>query len=301
MKKKTIEKNIIEKFNEFLGTITDESVKKLVKNNSLISGGCIASMLLKEKVNDYDIYFTNKETVLAVAEYYVKKYDSIAKVVDVDSLTSPDLEFFAERGLREKGRIGIWGGRVITNKKGVEAEEDVEIVNENDIANISEKKYEPLYFSPNAISLTDKIQIILRFYGSPEEIHTNYDYIHCTNYWLSKDESLYLNQPALEAILAKELIYTGSKYPIASVIRTRKFLKRGWTINAGMYLKMCFQISKLDLEDISVLEDQLVGVDVAYFITLIEALKNAQEAHKNDAQPFKINFGYLTELINKIF
>ena len=35
------------------------------------------------------------------------------------------------------------------------------------------------------------------------------------------------------------------------MIRTRKFLKRGWHINAGQYLKMCFQISELDLSDIT--------------------------------------------------
>jgi hypothetical protein len=56
-----------------------------------------------------------------------------------------------------------------------------------------------------------------------------------------------LRAEALESILTKELRYVGSRYPLCSVIRTRKFLARGWTINAGQYVKMCFQISQLDL------------------------------------------------------
>lgn len=96
--------------------------------------------------------------------------------------------------------------------------------------------------------------------------------------------------------MAKELVYIGSKYPIASVIRTRKFIQRGFSCNAGQYLKMCWQISELNLNDIKVLEDQLVGVDAAYFRILIDILK-AKQADEE----FKYNYSYIVELIDKIF
>ena len=102
---------------------------------------------------------------------------------------------------------------------------------------------------------------------------------------------------ALESILSKTLVYEGSKYPLCSVIRTRKFIKRGWHINAGQYLKMFFQISELDLTDIAVLEDQLVGVDSAYFMMLIEALRDRM---KKDEE-FKISTEYVTTIIDRIF
>ena len=151
--------------------------------------------------------------------------------------------------------------------------------------------------SSNAITLSGKIQIVIRFYGDPEEIHQHYDYVHCTNYWTSKEGELVLKQPALEALLARELIYVGSKYPIASMIRTRKFINRGWTINAGQYLKMAYQVHKLDLNDPNVLEDQLTGVDVAYFLQLIDALRSHKEAHPD----FVLNYGYLATIIDKMF
>ena len=53
------------------------------------------------------------------------------------------------------------------------------------------------------------------------------------------------------------------------------------------------QISELDLTDIEVLEEQLIGVDVAYFSTLIEALRGVD---KNKLTP-----SYINAMIDKIF
>src|SRR3546814_899254 len=75
----------------------------------------------------------------------------------------------------------------------------------------SDPTYRPVFMSTNAITLSDKIQIVLRFYGEADAIHENYDFVHCTNYWTSKDANLTLRQPALESLLCKELRYVGSK------------------------------------------------------------------------------------------
>src|SRR3546814_19222919 len=59
--------------------------------------------------------------------------------------------------------------------------------------------------STKAITLSDKIQIVLRFYGEADAIHENYDFVHCTTYWTSTDANLTRRQPALERLLCKEL------------------------------------------------------------------------------------------------
>ena len=161
----------------------------------------------------------------------------------------------------------------------------------------NKEKYRPIFLSTNAITLSDKIQLVIRFYGEPSEIHENYDFVHVLNYWDSKYGQVEVNPVALECILNKELRYVGSKYPICSLIRTRKFIKRGWQINAGQYVKMAFQISNLDLTDIYVLEDQLVGVDSIYFLNFI---KNLQKSNANNPD-FKLTQDYLTTVIDKIF
>ena len=106
-----------------------------------------------------------------------------------------------------------------------------------------------------------------------------------------------MNQAALESLLTKTLHYIGSRYPLTSVIRTRKFIKRGFTVNAGQYLKMCFQIAELDLGSIEVLEDQLTGVDFAYFYMLIEALKEKKAKDPS----FRYNYEYIVGIVDKLF
>jgi hypothetical protein len=164
-------------------------------------------------------------------------------------------------------------------------------------------KYRVLFVTANAITLSDGIQIVLRFQGEPEEIHKNYDFVHCLNHWCSWNKELTLHKESLLCIMNKELRYQGSKYPIASLIRTRKFITRGWTINAGQYVKMAFQIGELDLRDPAVLEDQLVGVDSAYFTMLIsqltESIEKKMESDPNASN--RIDASHLLTLIDKIF
>lgn len=178
--------------------------------------------------------------------------------------------------------------------KYLEALADGDDVKEKDLE--IKGKYVPIFLSTNAITLSNEIQVIVRFYGEPDKIHENYDFVHATNYW-TFETGCVLNQAALEAILNKELFYIGSKYPVCSLVRIRKFIKRGWQINAGQLVKISFQISELDLTDINVLEDQLVGVDSIYFLNFIKSIKEKSLLDKD----FRLSREYLTTVIDKIF
>lgn len=294
MKAKTIKSILQKKHNELVESIKDEEVRKLVEKNSIITGGSIVSMLLNEEVNDFDYYFTNKETAWAVAKYYVAEFNK-AKDMNVSVRET------------EEGRI-----KIMVKSDGIAGEpedyetdefesdtlfEDEESTVEELTQQEEKPKYRPVFLSSNAISLSNKIQLVMRFYGDAEEIHSNYDFVHATCYWTSKDNHLELPQKALEAILTKELIYTGSKYPLCSIFRTKKFIKRGWQINAGQYLKMVLQLNEMNLHDVKVLEDQLTGVDSAYFHQVIDTIARKQEEDPS----FKLDNSYLFTVINRIF
>lgn len=297
MKAKTIKKIIRQKVHEWIKSIDDSKLRENVAQNCIVTGGAIASMLLGENVNDYDVYFTNKETAKRVAEYYVKKFKD-----NPPSTYTGNKRNIPISVVDEKDRI-----KIVIKSEGVASEEidpqeQPSLLNVQRATHFQEKekesgKYRPIFLSSNAITLSDDVQLIIRFYGSPEEIHKNYDFVHCTNYWASSDDELTLRPKALEALLAKELVYIGSRYPLASIIRTRKFIKRGFTCNAGQYLKMCWQVAELDLYDIEVLEDQLVGVDTAYFQMLIDTIK----AEISEDPDFGYDYPYIAELIDRIF
>lgn len=307
MKVKTIKKVLQNVHNKFVESITDEKVKKLVDKNSIITGGCIASMLLREKVNDYDYYFTNKETVEAVAHYYVNQFNEL----NPNKKIKPQVVIDGDRVRIRIQSAGIVSeGSDDSNYQFFETLPDptkaesyvddvMDIIDNTDIVENDENKpkYRPVFLSDNAISLSNKIQLVIRFYGSPEEIHDNYDFVHAMSWWRSSDGHLELPAKSLASLLTKELIYHGSKYPLASICRTRKFIQRGWTINAGQLLKMSLQLHDLDLNDPKVLEEQLTGMDAAYFMEVLGKLREKQEEDLN----FKVTSTYLIEIIDRIF
>lgn len=306
MKAKNVRLVCGSKMRHFLASVKDESVAKLIKENTIITGGAIASMLRGEEVSDFDIYFRTKEATLTVAKYFVKQFSdnppprfkNTGKVdIVVESLedrvrikvqsagvaseNSPEAEYqYFEGTDPESGDSAEYAKAIFAVVQDAAPQED-------------KPKYRPVFLSSNAITLSEKMQLITRFFGEPDEIHKNYDFVHCTCYWTSWNNRLVLRPEAVEALLAKELRYVGSKYPLCSIIRTRKFIQRGWTITAGQYLKMVMQLQELDLKNIKVLEEQLTGVDSAYFAEIIEALR------KQDTE--RVDASYLVQLIDRIF
>jgi hypothetical protein len=275
MQIKTIRKAVRSKVQQWVDSIEDKDLGAEVAKSLLVSGGCITNMLLNEDVNDFDIYLMDKEVLFKLAAYYCKGVDGIEimKGWDKERLMHELGEFGEDDEMRSARKIAIQNLKPEQVKLYLYRDKSGKRVNED--KDDASKLYLPVFFSPNAISLTDKIQIVLRFTGDAKAIHENYDFIHATNYF-TVNEGLVLNQRALESILTKQLMYQGSKYPVTSIIRVRKFLKRNWNINAGELLKIMFQVSELNLKDPNVLEEQLIGVDVAYFGTLVEILRNAK-------------------------
>jgi hypothetical protein len=300
MQLNTIEKCIKSKLNEWLETIEDDTLRKSVKDNLLVSGGSITSMLLNEPVNDYDIYLKDFNVLKSLTEYYIKNFNNEITLLDgrekqkLIQIYNTQYEYLNPTGVNAIESINSYTIS-LNNLK----EDQLKLFFSQNLGGYNvdtELQYKPVYFSPNAISLSDNIQIVLRFWGTSEQIHKTFDFIHATNYF-TFSEGLVRNLSAIESILTKKLIYQGSFYPVTSIIRAKKFIKRGFNISAGEMLKIMFQISSLDLTDPNVLEEQLIGVDVAYFDLLITTLRNKFEKNPK----FELSNNYFNKLIDKIF
>ena len=309
MNSKNIKRHLGSKLREWMESIDDESVKNVVKENTIITGGALVSLLTGEPVHDYDVYFRTKDACITVAKYYVDKWNTLHEDKPVTLMWGEELAkatgsdngavkcFVQSKGIADEDEVG---GSSIAYNFDSTADEDEAVGIEHEQAETdsdSKEKYRPRFITSNAISLSNKIQIVTRFYGEVEEIHKNYDFVHCTCAWSSWDNEVFLPTKALECIINKELYYVGSKYPLCSIIRTRKYIERGYHINAGQHVKMCMQLNELDLKDVKVLEEQLTGVDTTYFQMMVEALQK----HMEETDDSKVDTAYAMELINKLF
>jgi hypothetical protein len=93
-----------------------------------------------------------------------------------------------------------------------------------------EKVYLPKLITENSVNLTDKVQVILKFVGTPDEVTKHFDWQHIKSYFTIKD-GLKLTEDVYRLVIEKELIYTGSNYPLSSLLRLRKYLQKGWTVS----------------------------------------------------------------------
>lgn len=307
MQVKTIEKAIRAKMEDWLKSIKDQTLSKDVKKNLLVSGGSIASMFLNETVNDYDVYIMDIDVLKRLAEYYIASdggiYSSDIVLLDGRKKDSLVKRLNSEYGGNDQEILGIDRNNSYAISLRNLKEDQIKLyfhssagLRFNEAKDAAELNYNPLYFSPNAISLSNNLQIVLRFWGNAEKIHKTFDYIHATNYF-TFEHGLVRNLPAIESLITKQLRYQGSLYPVTSIIRAKKFIKRGFNISAGELLKIVYQVSQLDLNNPDVLEEQLIGVDVAYFDLIINALRNKMDSDKE----FKISSEYFNELVDRIF
>src|SRR3989304_3680324 len=177
MQVKTIEKNIRAKMEEWLKTITDDKLRGDVKENLLVSGGSIASMLLNQPVNDYDVYLMDIDVVKRLAIYYTQSdrniviFDGREKEKLVKSLN----DGYIDNG-GDKRILGIDRNNAhAISLRNLKADQIKLYFNGEKgglkVLNVDLEKayYTPLYFSPNAISLSNQLQIVLRFHGTAEE------------------------------------------------------------------------------------------------------------------------------------
>lgn len=333
---KTMKQIITKKVNDWVATVDNEEIKRIIEKDLIITGGCFTSMIQNEIPNDFDCYFRTKEATLKIAQYYADKWNEAhkgqknkigyeTKVFVLDGANPSDeiLDYFHVRDNHESRAVLMYNcpperiklvfpsDGVVGNPEEVRADEElgttnmspIELVEELDEAKADKiikeekKEYFPVFISSNAITLSNDIQIVVRFYGEPNEIHDTYDFIHTKAYYDIKEGKVVIPNEVYEHVINKTLNYTGSKYPVCSIFRVRKFLERGWKINAGQLLKICMQISKLDLMNIAVLEDQLIGVDSLYFMSLINQFKQKEKEDKD----FQLTPEYLVSIIDKIF
>jgi hypothetical protein len=324
MKTKTIRSVIRRKVDAWIASITDESVRDAIKDEVIVSGGCITSMLLGEPINDIDIYFRTKDATIAAAKYYAKKFCEGKNYQYVEDpyknherppcnsvfvFIEPTLEGAPPPRVKIVVKSSGVAGDVQpdegyryfeTDADGKRSEKFVEEMAENvseDKAPKEAEKFKPVFITSNSITLSGRVQIVTRFYGEPSEIHDNYDFLHCMCSWQSWDGHLHTPERALLAMMSRDLIYVGSRYPVCSVFRIRKFLNRGWRITAGQIVKIAWQIGKLKLDDVEVLEDQLIGVDSAYFAEIIGKLRENSE--KTGSK--KVDETYLFQLLDIVF
>ena len=317
MRFRSIKRTIRKKLDSWLASIDNEELRNYLRKNVIVSGGAIATMAIGEGVNDYDIYFRTKDATREAAIYYSKKFTPGASAVGRDltpvvkSYRIPNLKGASEERvvfyIASAGAVAAsqepyqffesrpdWSLSSYVESLDSAAEASAEEPEDvyPSIASARAGDYSPVFFSNNAVTLNNDVQVVIRFFGEPHEIHENYDFAHCMGYYDYATDELYLAPETMQCLLERTLVYKGSLYPLCTLLRLRKFLARGWRIDAGEMLKIASNVAMVDFNNPQQLQEQLMGVDAAYMSQFIIALRKAMKEGK------KITPTYFAELID---
>jgi len=130
MNSKNIAKALKRKLDDWCGSIDNDAVVNIIKENAIVTGGALVSMLNSEYPNDYDIYFKTHDSCLAVAKYYADEWnkthpDKSQVEIKVAADTKRITAFIQSAGIAsEDGDTGI-----ATLKQKQEKEPDFKIDN----------------------------------------------------------------------------------------------------------------------------------------------------------------------------
>lgn len=201
-------KNIIVK--ELKKYIPPNTWEFLKAHNCMLVGGALTSILTKKDINDFDIYFKDRDSF-------------VLSLMDI-------------RGI--KARLPL-----------VEYFEDVEInqqyLDSYDFYYLCHTD-KSVTFKPKYTEVVFQF-IHQNFYNNVEEVFNDFDFtINMVGYDFELDELVVHPEAMLH--LAQRILVTnsGTKYPLISVLRVNKYQDRGYKISKKEMVKLLLAVSKLE-------------------------------------------------------
>jgi len=128
-------------------------------------------------------------------------------------------------------------------------------------------------------------QIIHAIYGPPSTVMAQFDFTIAQCAWIPawdpfEYEKFEIADAFFQHLAQRKLYFTcGTQYPIASLWRMRKFLRRGFTIDAVNLTKIALAIHALKLDTMQQFKEQMLGIDAAWLGPILDEF--------NDSDSFK--------------
>jgi len=164
------------------------------------------------------------------------------------------------------------------------------------VKDIENKGFTPAFKTNNALSYnllphgetnSIRVQLIRKYFGTPNEIISKFDYTVCMaayepNHGVNWEwGTMTVDDRFLYHLSEKLLVFNHkTEYPIASLWRAKKYLKREFKLPAIECIKLALAINNLKIGSYEGLKDQLEGIDTFFLKDLTDAmLEKADEVY----------------------
>jgi hypothetical protein len=122
-----------------------------------------------------------------------------------------------------------------------------------------------------------RIQLIRVLTGTPEDVIRSFDFTICQGAF-SEETGFVLGSSFLHHLAQRRLVFNlAAEYPICSLYRARKFIRRGYHFSGIEAIKLGLKIQNLKLSTLGELKKQLMGIDTLFLKDLTDSLKGQEE------------------------
>jgi hypothetical protein len=142
-----------------------------------------------------------------------------------------------------------------------------------------------------------RIQLIKKIFAStPEGVMDNFDFTVCECVYLPKTQEFVMGENFLADLCGRRLVYNiNAKYPIASLWRVNKYVKKGFKLAAIESIKLALCINNLNIKNYQDLKEQLEGIDTLFLAELTDVLiKN-----ENKEYDLKTALDYMNQVLEQ--
>ena len=151
------------------------------------------------------------------------------------------------------------------------------------LAYMKKRKAEIVVQTDNAITLRwhgHKWQLIRCVFGTAAEIFNSFDFSICMGAYSLTHNVWTLHKDFLVHNAEKRLVFhNGTRYPLCSLIRTRKYASRGYTLTGVGYIEIALCVHALRINTYADLKFHLQGIDTAFLKPLTDELMKQGETH----------------------
>jgi len=139
------------------------------------------------------------------------------------------------------------------------------------------------------------VQFIKRFYGEPERVMSEFDFTISMAAYLPEREEFCLGEDFLHHLCERRLVFNeNTRFPVSSLWRVKKFLKRGYKIGARDIIVLALAVHNLKIETFRDLKEQLDGIDT----WLLKDITDKMIEDKGEAEYDLVEFiAYIDEKI----
>jgi hypothetical protein len=137
----------------------------------------------------------------------------------------------------------------------------------------NERGIESSFVTASAISYKingEKVQLIRKIYGSEKQIIDKFDFTICQAAYNPTSKNLILGDDFLYDLARHRLTYLSGEYPIASLRRVNKFIKKGYIFPPIEAIKLALKINDLPIRTYKDLKEQLEGIDTLFLKELTD-------------------------------